>query len=146
MGHEGPYKLRKFMGVTTWLGSSALTNIRKHPWELLSSKWTWSWNPGQEQSLSRSKKNSVNQQSSCSTTQVLLSKISVASSYGLGAVLLQEINSTWKPVVYASHALTKTKTGTEIQPPIRFWDQTTWEVKYDIVKVTWAKYSSGYYI
>lgn len=32
-----------------------------------------------------------------------------ASSYGLGAVLLQEVNSSWKPVAYASWLTTETE-------------------------------------
>ena len=41
----------------------------------------------------------------------IATKISDASSYGLGAVLLQEQRDlTWKPVVYASRSMTKTDT------------------------------------
>ena len=37
-------------------------------------------------------------------------KISVdASAYGLGAVLLQKSESTWKPVTFASHSMTETE-------------------------------------
>ena len=32
-----------------------------------------------------------------------------ASSYGLGVVLLQQRNSEWHPVVYASRAMTETE-------------------------------------
>ena len=32
-----------------------------------------------------------------------------ASSYGLGAVLLQENDDSWRPVAYASHSMTKTE-------------------------------------
>ena len=32
-----------------------------------------------------------------------------ASSYGLGAVLLQKVDSHWKPVAYASRAMTETE-------------------------------------
>ena len=38
-------------------------------------------------------------------------KVSVdASSYGLGAVLLQQSESAWRPVAYASKAMTETET------------------------------------
>ena len=32
-----------------------------------------------------------------------------ASSHGLGAVLMQEVNSYWKPVAFASRAMTETE-------------------------------------
>ena len=36
-----------------------------------------------------------------------------ASSYGLGAVLLQQSSQTWKPVAYASRSMTDTERQTE---------------------------------
>ena len=33
-----------------------------------------------------------------------------ASAYGLGAVLLQQYDKEWRPVAFASHALTETET------------------------------------
>ena len=39
-----------------------------------------------------------------------MTKVSAdASAYGLGAVLLQKIDSHWKPVAYASHSMSETQ-------------------------------------
>ena len=38
-----------------------------------------------------------------------------ASSFGLGAVLLQKDESSWKPVAYASRSLTETKRYAQIE-------------------------------
>ena len=78
--------------------------------ELLSSKKTWIWGPAQQEAFEKLK-------SEIATPRVLAhydvtadTKISAdASSYGLGAVLLQSQSDTWKPVVFASRSLTDTE-------------------------------------
>ena len=71
--------------------------------ELLSKSSTWVWGPAQKRTFSQ-----VKEELSKPTTLTLYdpktpTKISAdASSYGLGAVLLQEFDSQWKLITYAS--------------------------------------------
>ena len=74
--------------------------------ELLSKKKTWLWGTSQEQAFSL-----VKAELTKPTTLALYdpgaeSKISAdASSYGLGAGLLQKAESAWKPVAFASRSM-----------------------------------------
>ena len=106
-------ELRKFMGVVNQLGkfSPKVAELSAPLRKLLSTKNAWLWGPEQETSFS-------DMISELTTPTILkfydpsaLTKISAdASSYGLGAVLLQSSNSTWHPVAYASRAMTDTET------------------------------------
>lgn len=78
--------------------------------ELLSTKKAWIWGPYQQESFEKVK-------AAIATPQVLAhydvtaeTKVGAdASSYGLGAVLLQKQGELWKPVAFASHALNDTE-------------------------------------
>ena len=78
--------------------------------ELLSKNQAWLWGASQEQAFL-----SVKAELSKPTTLTLYypaaeTKISAdASSYGLGAVLLQKAASEWKPVAYASRSMSETE-------------------------------------
>ena len=78
--------------------------------ELLSSKQTWQWDPTQKEAFTAIKRMLTEP-----TVLVLYdpseaSKISAdVSSYGIGAVLLQQHQDQWKPVAYASRTLTETE-------------------------------------
>ena len=89
-----------------------LAQLTQPLWELLGKNRTRVWDKAQEEAFTQVKKEL------CTLTVLSLydpsvaTKISaVASSYGLGAVLLQEQrDSMWKPVAYASRSMTKTET------------------------------------
>ena len=105
-------ELRRFMGMANQLGkfSCQLADLTQPPRELLSSKKAWLWGPEQETAFTR-----VKEELSKPTVLALYqpgseTKIAAdASSYGLGAVLLQRTANTWKPVAYASRALSETE-------------------------------------
>ena len=78
--------------------------------ELLGKNSTWVWGPSQSEAFSL-----VKEELSKPTTLALYdpeapTKVSAdASSYGLGAVLMQETESNWRPVAYASRSMTETE-------------------------------------
>lgn len=78
--------------------------------ELLSNKRAWLWGPEQDEAF-----NKVKEELSLPTTLALYNpnaelKVSAdASSFGLGAVLFQHEEDTWRPVVYASRSMSETE-------------------------------------
>ena len=105
-------ELRRFMGMVNQLGkfTSSLADLTQPLRALLSKSSTWLWGPAQAKAL-----DSVKQELSKPTTLALYdpaapTKISAdASSYGLGAVLLQEVDGDWKPIAYASRSMSDTE-------------------------------------
>ena len=105
-------ELRRFLGMTNQLGkfSPNLSDFSAPLRKLLSHKQAWLWGPDQEQSYQKL-------QSELTTPTVLRpynpqanTKISAdASSYGIGAVLLQQADKNWLPVAYASRAMSTTE-------------------------------------
>ena len=105
-------ELRRFMGMINQLGkfSPNLASITQPLRELMSSKSAWIWGPAQEQSFQASKDELSKPTVLALYNPESKTKLSAdASSYGLGAVLLQEHDHEWKPVVYASRSLTETE-------------------------------------
>ncbi len=78
--------------------------------ELLSSKVVWTWGSRQQEAFKN-----VKEELSKPTVlakydpQAPLKVSADSSSFGIGAVLLQRSEETWKPVVYASRALSETE-------------------------------------
>ena len=105
-------ELRRFMGMVNQLGkfSPNLAEMTHPIRQLLSKKSSWLWGPAQEEAFADIKK-----ELSKPTVLHLYdpgapTKISAdASSYGLGAVLMQKSNFTWCPVAYASRSMTETE-------------------------------------
>ncbi|KAL5516836.1 hypothetical protein EMCRGX_G002260 [Ephydatia muelleri] len=105
-------ELRRFMGMLNQLGkfSSNLASITQPLRQLLSTKCTWTWGPAQEESFKTAKAELTKPTIFSLYDPGAETKLSSdASSYGLGAVLLQLHQDEWKPVVYASRSLTETE-------------------------------------
>ena len=104
--------LRRFLGMVNQLGkfSPRISELNQPLRELLSNKKAWLWGPDQERSF-----NSIKDELSRPTTLALYDpnaklKVSAdASSFGLGAVLFQGDEDDWKPVAYASRAMSETE-------------------------------------
>ena len=105
-------ELRRFMGIVNQLGKFTpnLANLTQPLRALLSKGTDWVWGPNQREAFTQ-----VKEELSKPTTLALYdtqapTRLSVdASSYGLGAVLMQQTDERWRPVAYASRSLTETE-------------------------------------
>ena len=105
-------QLRRFMGMVNQLGkfSRNCAEISQPLRELLSPKRAWSWGPEQKRSFSQLKKELTMPTILSLYDPACPAKVSAdASSYGVGAVLLQQSKGVWKPVAYASRAMSDTE-------------------------------------
>ena len=101
-------ELRRFLGMTNQLSKFTphLSNITKPLRDLLSTRNSWIWGPVQQEAFY-----AIKQQ--LSSVPVLAfyhpsrpTTVSTdSSSYGLGAVITQQRDGTWRPVAYCSHSL-----------------------------------------
>ena len=104
--------LRRFMGLTNQLGkfSPRVADISQPMRELLCNGRAWVWGPEQEKSFSEIKQELVKPTVLALYNSQAKTKISAdASSFGMGAVLMQLDGQAWKPVAYASRTLTDTE-------------------------------------
>ena len=105
-------ELRRFLGMANQLGKFTpnLAEITQPLREHLSKSRTWTWDHSQSNAFKR-----VKEELSSPTTLALYdltapTKISAdASSHGLGAVILQKSEDSWKPVAYASRSMSETE-------------------------------------
>ena len=78
--------------------------------QLLSRKATWVWGPPQEQALAKVKEELMKPTILALYNPLSPTKIcSDASSFGLGAVFMQQKESQWHPVAYASRSMSETE-------------------------------------
>ena len=105
-------ELRRFLGMANQLGkfTPKLANLTQPLRGLLSKSTEWTWGPDQREAFTQ-----VKEELSKPTTLAFYdcqapTKVSAdASSYGLGAVLMQEKDKQWKPVAYASRSMSDTE-------------------------------------
>ena len=105
-------ELRRFLGMVNQLGkfSSNLAELTQPLRELLSKKNQWTWNSDQDRAFTQVKAELTKPTVLALYNPKAATKIAAdASSYGLGAVLLQEQANSWKPVSYASRSMTETE-------------------------------------
>ncbi|XP_023806890.1 uncharacterized protein K02A2.6-like isoform X1 [Oryzias latipes] len=121
-------ELRSFLGMVNQLGRFIpnLAEKDKVLRDLLSKKNHWYWGPEQQTAFERLKKELSSPPVPTLYDPNSELKISAdASSFGLGAVLLQKNNAEWAPVAYASRAMTAT-------------EQRYAQVEKEALAATWA--------
>ena len=104
--------MRQFVGMINQLAKFVpnCAHVIRPLTELLSSKRTWQWCLTQKEAFAAIKKMLTEPTVLALYDPSAASKISAdASSYGIGAVLLQRHQDQWKPVAYASRTLTETE-------------------------------------
>jgi len=102
----------RFLDLVNQLGkfSSNIAELSKPLRKLRSSKRAWLWGPEQERAIACIKEELVKPTILTLYDPNAEVKISAdASSFGLGAVLLQRTEGEWKPVAYASRSMTPTE-------------------------------------
>ena len=105
-------ELRRFMGMVNQLGKFTpnLTHLTQPQRALLAKNTQWVWGPDKREAFTQ-----VKEELSQPTTLALYdsqapTKLSAdASSYGLGAVLMQQTDGRWRPVAYTSRSMTDTE-------------------------------------
>ena len=105
-------ELKRFMGMINHLGkfSRNLAELSQLLRVLLSKNNLWTWDNAEDQTFKRIKEE-ITKPTALALYDVKADmKISAdASSYGLGAVLLQKNDQSWQPVTYASRTMTSTE-------------------------------------
>ena len=105
-------ELRRFLGMVNQLGkfSPNLAELTKPLRDLLSKTSDWLWGPEQDRAFAESKSELTRAVILAHYNPEAATKISAdASSYGLGAVLLQRDGTHWHPIAYASRSMSETE-------------------------------------
>ena len=105
-------ELRRFLGMINQFNkfSPRIADLTQPLRELLSARNVWKWSPKHDLAFAALKQEITKPSTLALYNPQIATKISTdASSYGLGAVLLQEEQGSWKPVAFASKALTETE-------------------------------------
>ena len=101
-------ELRRFMGMVNHLGkfSPRIATIGEPLRACLSTKNAWTWGPDQDQAFTAIKEELTKPTILALYDPTRETKVSAdASSYGLGAVLLQLHGEDWRPITYASQVM-----------------------------------------
>ena len=104
--------LRRFLGMVNQMGkfSPKLAQLSQPLRQLLSTKTSWVWGPDQETAFAQLKEELAKPTVLALYDPAADTRVSAdASSFGLGAVLLQKSDDSWKPVAYASRSMTDTE-------------------------------------
>ena len=105
-------ELRRFLGMANQLGkfTSQLASLTQPLRELLRAQRQWIWSTEQQKSFEQVKRELTRPTILTAYSPEAPTRVSAdASSYGLGAVLLQQKDTHWRPVSYASRAMTNTE-------------------------------------
>ena len=105
-------ELRRFLGMINQCGkfSPNLAEITQPLRVLLSKNCKWHWSQTQVDAYEAVKKEILKPTVLALYDPTAFTKISAdASSFGLGAVLLQKQKNVWRPVAFASRAMTETE-------------------------------------
>ena len=107
-------EMRRFIGMTNQLSKfkSCSAELMKPLTELLSCKHSFQWGPNQREAFDKIKEKLIRPSILTLYDPMADTKVSAdASSFGLGAVILQRTESKlpWKPVAYASCTMTDTE-------------------------------------
>ena len=105
--------LRRFLGMANQLGkfSRQLAELSKPLRDLLSTNNDWIWGPEQDKAFLAVKEELAKPTTLALYDPAASTKVAAdASSFGLGAVLLQQNQQDmWKPIAFASRSLTQTE-------------------------------------
>ena len=105
-------RIRRFLGMANQLGKFTpnLAQLSQPLRELLTKSRNWIWGPSQSDAFQCIKGELTKPTTLALYDPAAPTKISAdASTYGLGAVLLQQANGVWRPVSFASHARSETE-------------------------------------
>ena len=106
-------EMRRFMGMVNQLGkfSPVLAELTQPLRQLLSKHTAWLWGPDQDRAFSAVKEELTKPTILALYNPKAPTIVSAdASSYGLGAVLLQQQGTQWKPIAYTSRSMSETET------------------------------------
>ena len=105
-------ELRRFLGMVQYLGRyiKDLSTILSPLNQLLQKETAWYWGPDQTKAFQTVKDRLTDSRALAYFDIKKETVVSAdASSFGIGAVLLQKHNEDWKPVAFCSRTLTKTE-------------------------------------
>ncbi|CAM4630646.1 unnamed protein product [Leuciscus chuanchicus] len=105
-------EVRSFLGMMNQLGKFIpdLAEKTKPLRDLLSQRSMWSWDAPQQESFALLKKELITMPTLALFDPSKETKVAAdASSFGLGGVIFQKSSDAWKPIAYASRALTPTE-------------------------------------
>ena len=105
-------ELRRFLGMVNYLGRylQNLSSVLQPVTELLEKDRAWTWGPPQISAVAKVKEMLTSAPTLAYFDPDKTTTVSAdASSYGIGAVLLQEHPDGFRPVAFASTTLTKSE-------------------------------------